>query len=319
MAEVADKWAPEVGPDASIAKVALGALNGRIDAVLYYLPLAANNAADNTEYVHQLRVWTRRLTAALRLYRDLISKRQYDWFAKQLRRIRRAANDARDSDVLIDRLRNKKPNGTRAWLEIARQERTAAQSEIARVYKRLHAKQRFHRKAEKLLEDVAARGQRRSGRKRFAKWARDELARAVNDFFESVPRQRANHAALHKFRIQAKVLRYTIELFAGAFPAALKSRIYPVVESIQDRLGVVNDHATASDHLQRIQRQGKNGAAAADWKYLRAQEDAQVEKTVVAFRRWFTAARRKQLRAGFDRVLGTNPKNQTSKHKSSKQ
>ena len=72
MAKVKDKWASAPSPDANVAKVAVGALNGRLDAVLHYLPLATHKADEDPEYVHQLRVWTRRATAALRLYEQLI-------------------------------------------------------------------------------------------------------------------------------------------------------------------------------------------------------------------------------------------------------
>jgi CHAD domain-containing protein len=308
MAEVADKWAPEVSPDASIAKVALGALNGRIDAVLHYLPLAAMNAAQDSENVHQLRVWTRRLAAALQLYKSLIPKRQLSWFRKELRKLRRAAGDARDSDVLIDRLQRENGNGTGAWLESLRGQRTAAQKEIVGVYERLHSNQRLQRKAQKLLEHVAACGQHRDGRKRFAKWARSRLDREAKKFFKAIPRRRSDNTALHKFRIQAKALRYTIELFAGAFLRPLKTRIYPVIESIQDRLGVINDHATASARFQRLSTDSKNGVKSVDWKTLQRHEKSQLEKTKRAFQRWFTAAKLKKLRIDFEKVLAAKPK-----------
>ena len=43
-------------------------------------------------------------TAALRLYDDLLPRRWCLWLQKQLKRVRRAANNARDCDVLIERL-----------------------------------------------------------------------------------------------------------------------------------------------------------------------------------------------------------------------
>ncbi len=303
MAEVADKWTPEVSPDASIAKVALGALNGRIDAVLRYLPLAALNAAKDVENVHQLRVWTRRLAAALQVYECLVPKRQFGWFKKELRKIRRAAGAARDSDVLIERLRTENGNGSAPWLELLRDQRTTAQDEIVRVYKRLHSNQRLQRKAQKLLEHIAARGQHKYGRKRFAKWARTRLEREAKSFFKAVPRRRSNNAALHKFRIKAKALRYTIELFAGAFPSTLKTRVYPVIESIQDRLGVINDHATAGARFKKLSTESKNGVKGTDWKTLERHEKHQVDKTKKAFQRWFTAAKLKKLRTNFDKLL----------------
>jgi hypothetical protein len=65
-----ERWVQGVSPADRTIDVAVRTLGGRLDAVLYYLPLAAEKADEDTEYVHQLRVWTRRATAALRLYED---------------------------------------------------------------------------------------------------------------------------------------------------------------------------------------------------------------------------------------------------------
>ena len=50
---------------------------------------------------------------------------------------------------------------------------------------------------------------------------------------------------LHAFRIEGKQLRYAMEIFAGAFPPAFRGELYPLVEQLQERLGKINDHATA--------------------------------------------------------------------------
>src|ERR1051326_1289302 len=174
MMRIADKWASDVSTGASIAKVAISTLNGRLDAVLHYLPLAALQP-DDPENVHQLRVWTRRATAALRLYEHLVPKRQFAWLQKALRRIRRAANDARDCDVLIGRLTRDNRSGTHAWLDGVRTERAEAQAEILHVHERLFRDDRLERKVEKLLEKVAAHGkrseERRVGKECRSRWS----------------------------------------------------------------------------------------------------------------------------------------------------
>ena len=53
-------------------EVAERSLESRLAAVARYLPLAAQQAEEDVEHVHQLRVWSRRATATLRLYREVI-------------------------------------------------------------------------------------------------------------------------------------------------------------------------------------------------------------------------------------------------------
>ena len=73
----ADKWIPAVQPDDRTSDVAVRTLQDRLGAVLYCLPLASEQARQDVEHVHQLRVWTRRATAALRLYEDWMPRRRF--------------------------------------------------------------------------------------------------------------------------------------------------------------------------------------------------------------------------------------------------
>ena len=57
--------------------------------------------------------------------------------------------------------------------------------------------------------------------------------------------------ALHAFRIQGKQVRYAMEIFAGAFPPEFREQLYPIVETLQDRLGAINDHVTAQTHFSQ--------------------------------------------------------------------
>jgi hypothetical protein len=136
------------------------ALHDRLGAVQQYPPLAAEKAEEDVEHVHQLRVRTRGATAALRLYEQVIPSRRLRWLKKQLRRIRPAADYARDSDALIQRLKQKAPSrGTRRWLKAALAERAEAQGAIVAVHHRLRRDDRFARRVGKLLERVASHGE----------------------------------------------------------------------------------------------------------------------------------------------------------------
>src|SRR5690349_4224107 len=94
---LAGKWLEGVNPDDQAGEVAVLALRVRLGAVAHYLPLAAERSGEDAEYVHQLRVWTRRAAAALRLFQGWLPRRRSRWMTRQLRRIRRAADEARNS------------------------------------------------------------------------------------------------------------------------------------------------------------------------------------------------------------------------------
>jgi CHAD domain-containing protein len=282
-----EKWLGNVSPDEPTAEVAERALRDRLDAAMHYLPLAAERADEDPEYVHGLRVWSRRSASALRLFASLVPGGPRGWLKKQLRKLRRAAGEARDCDVLIRRLAHRPPDaGTERWLNRLRGRRTAAQGPIVKLNDRLAP--RFRRRTEKLLRN------RRSDDSRFGDWARERLRPAVERFFDSLPGEAASNRAWHRFRICGKKLRYTMELLAGAFPPNFRDDLYRVVEEVQERLGAVNDLVTAQERL----RDDASGL-----KELAAEQRGRINDMRADFRAWFGPERREALRAGFEECL----------------
>jgi len=311
---ITDKWLPGLSPDEPIHAAAVRTLRDRLGAVQYYLPLAAEKAEDDVEYVHQLRVWTRRATAALRLYQEVIPRRRLRWLKQQLQRIRRAANDARDSDVLIQRLKQEAPcRGTRRWLNAALAERAEAQGAIVAVYDRLRHDDRFARRTGKLVEQVTSRGGEQ-GRPapRFGGWARNQLRSAVEMFFAAVPTDLTDAAALHQFRIRGKQLRYAIELLAAAFPDQLRTELYPVIEEMQDRLGDINDLATAQAKLRERVERARKAAKASDWRRLLSAEQVRFQRARQLFWDWCTPGMLKDLRGGLEALLSVSRRGKAS-------
>lgn len=76
---------------------------------------------------------------------------------------------------------------------------------------------------------------------------------AVEYFAEGRKRVSARNpraAALHKFRLETKRFRYTVELFRSCYGPGLEERLKRLHE-IQDLLGTINDCATTIDMLGR--------------------------------------------------------------------
>lgn len=154
-----EKWILNVTPEERTRDVAVHTLQTRLEAVQDYLPLAAEKAEEDIEYVHELRVWTRRAAAALEMYANFLPRRRAAWIAKQLKRLRLAANDARDCDVLAQRLAqdHSHPEVLR-WVDEVRAQRVKAQEPIIAMHERLHRHNRFGHRIEKLLQRVRRRG-----------------------------------------------------------------------------------------------------------------------------------------------------------------
>ena len=134
------KWIKDVSPDQPAADVARLALCARLDAVVYFLPKAAMEADEDIEYVHQLRVATRRSMAAILTFQSLLPVRRTDKLRKMLRRLRKAAGEARDLDVLYERLdkqarRTHIPGMKKVLTKVSRR-RDAAQRPLLKIHQK---------------------------------------------------------------------------------------------------------------------------------------------------------------------------------------
>src|SRR5271157_3365465 len=302
-----EKWINGVTTGDRTGDVAMRSLQNRLGAVLQVLPLAARKAEENIEYVHQLRVWARRASAALEIYEDLLPRRRCAWMKKQLKRVRRAANDARDCDVLIERLRTERScDAARLWLDELRADRAEKQEAIVTAEERLSRGQRFARRGEKLLQRLQSRDEDSGGAASspFGDWAPDRLRPLVDQFHAAVPSDRTDDTALHQFRIRGKQLRYVMELLAGAFSEELRTNLYPAIEAIQDRLGVINDLATSINRLARKLEVATDTAEEELWQRLLVSHRALLEEARQTFWDWCDSQRLEELRKGFETELG---------------
>lgn len=327
------KWLTGISPEVPASEAARQALESRLHLVWRFLPLAAQRAEDDPEYVHQLRVASRRAMAAVKCFAEFAPPRRLNKLARKLKKVRKAAGAARDADVLLAHLREQaRQSGEGSWkpvLEIVIQRRHAAQRPIQKVHRRLAA-DHFGRRIERLLHKVhfrpappeatvqssqgagsdhlavapAANGSRLPAREpTFGEFARTSLSRGVDAFFAAGEQDLHEIQALHAFRIEGKALRYSIELFAGAFAPAMREELYPIVEKMQERLGEVNDHATAIATFGQLKSEaGPRSTDALDRSL--AERRAALNHAQHEFLEWWTPLRAQELRRRFDELLG---------------
>ena len=286
--------------------VARRTLRKRLDAVWAELQAAAGDRPD-ADRVHRLRVATRRTLAAFDAFADLLPAKRRDWFAKRLRRLRRAAGEARDLDVLTDRLGREVEGPQPPVAGLAARDRlvamlarrqAASRGPIRQIRDALLAGD-WHGRTERLLDRVGSRGEDRP----FADFARRRFRPLVARFFATADHRLRSAAELHRLRIEGKKLRYAMEIFACVFPVREGVRCADALERLQETLGDFTDHAVAADRLRRWARSDGIGMQHRTLAALHDVEAARADKARKAFAKWWTPARRRRLRRALERTL----------------
>jgi CHAD domain-containing protein len=264
------KWITDLTANTPLADAARHALKARLHVVRDYLPLAATaDIPRDPEHVHQLRVGTRRAGAALRIFACCLPNKTAKQARRRLRRLRRAAGDARDWDVFalhLNQLLAAKASRERAGLDYllgyATGQRSAAQT---RLLAEAHVDgDHFNGFIDQTLDAVSAPGNDAAS---LLSLARPLLADLLYELQQKASGDLTDYTNLHQVRIAGKRLRYAMELFAACFGASFKETLYPQVEEMQETLGHANDSHVAIQRLEAIRAYGQK-AFGATWKTL---------------------------------------------------
>ncbi len=302
--KIGKKWIKAWKPHDPITKVAVHALDNRLRAVLHYLPLAAKQPDEDIEYVHQLRVATRRAGAALQVFGDMASKRRAAEMKKTLRHARRAAGAARDLDVLVMRLKADE-NCPRTVRFVAKL-RKKAQKPLRRAHQKLK-RSGFKSQTRKLVRSIRWRTDQ--AEPNYVDFARAALQPSVAKFFAAASKDLSNTESLHAMRIAGKRLRYDMELYAAAFDPSFRAELYVVFKEVQDKLGAINDHATAAVLFEQWRESVHDAALEAELDALVEREGLQIKDSVAEFCKWWTPARADELRQNFQRFIAPQESN----------
>lgn len=255
--------------------------------------------SDDIEFVHDMRVATRRMRSALRLLAPYYRGKKVKRLLKSLRWLARLLGDVRDLDVLLHELQKRDPIGLQHPITMANLARE-------RAHRRLSAgldNEKFH----KLVDQLTA----------FALDSKDALVgsaplpvevrhvvpvlihqalsnvRAFDPLLddEAIP----GFETLHALRISFKGLRYITAYFkdvlgntADAFISELKA--------VQDHLGTMNDAVVFADKLAAHAAENPSEDAVADVIVtLRAEADTLARTFLPVWQRFNSRAVQRNL------------------------
>lgn len=293
--QIRSKWVEQVHADDTVAEAARVTLQLRLAAVAHYLHLAAKHPDKTPENVHQLRVYTRRSIAALSMYEEVLPEKKAKWFRKRLRQLRRAGGDARDLDVFLLRYQKKQDDIHSEFLRELRRRRKKAQGPIVELYSKFIPSHRFEKHVQRLLTSIPCKPEFCD--QPLGPWARSRLDQAINRFYEASPKKSDNLKALHRFRVRGKELRYAMELLSTVFPPDFRTSLYPRVTQLQDKLGELNDHATAGQHFARWSDETDSRRLEKYLRKLISRESEELDKSIARFRKWWTPEYAENLEA----------------------
>lgn len=297
----AAKWIVVSNPQQRITRVARRAVRQRLQGVWRLAPLAAWRP-EEIEHAHQLRVATRRARAALQLFEDLLPRKRTRRIGKSLRELRQAAGEARDLDVLGQRLgkvaQEAPQSSLQPMVEQLQIRRRQAQEPLIQAFHKIR-RAKFKSRSRALVKRL--RWPHATPEPAFADAVRARLTPLVEQFFQAAREDLSNPKALHRMRVCGKQLRYSMELLAGAFDEFFREELYPIFEAVQEKLGAINDHVVGIQLLSAwLERGDGPSQEIAD---LIVEEQQQYDAARNEFLAWWNAARAADLRRRFDELL----------------
>lgn len=251
----------------------------------YGLPYTAD-----VEYVHELRVASRRLRAAMRIFGRSFRGRLKQP-SERFQKLAALLGEARDCDVFLEFLRayTKKNPKTQRWLKgLVSAEKRRRRQAYGRLAHALAASgcQGFLRVFYESLKGPAggeeelrpsAKGLSRTTAQEARKALRRGLAR-VSSYGRKIADLTGQQQ--HDLRIACKKLRYAAESFAEIYPPELEKLIRPAVE-LQELLGRAHDADVYADRIEVYFRRSRARKSAKVVRAIRANLRGQSRRCLV--------------------------------------
>lgn len=210
--------------------------------------------------LHQARVALRRLRSAFSLFGKMLEGPEIAPFRERLKALAGTLGEARDLDVLLERMPADNPT------------RGALQAERDRAYDRVLAVLDMAETRRLMLELAAWAESRSYAGEALRAPAVDVAGDLLQRYRQRVKKRGKRLASLsehdrHQVRIEGKKLRYAVDFFAGLFEGEKARRrrkaFLKPLEAMQEALGKLNDIATGEVLAGRLSRLGIEIPAAA--------------------------------------------------------
>lgn len=212
------------------------------------------------EFVHRMRVASRRLRRALSVFSGCFPKKSYNSWLLAVKKITGVLGGARDADVQIDFIRSiekKTPEPSlnkgleRIVLRLS-QKRLMYQRKIERSFAKIEASQTLEKMEASLKYSISkAKRENIDDHAPFVyKQAYDRITSLLTDMltFEAYIYNPSLKEELHEMRKSTKFLRYEMEIFNNLFNGEIDEAI-SVVKKAQSYLGDIHDCDVWQDFL----------------------------------------------------------------------
>jgi CHAD domain-containing protein len=214
------------------------------------------------EFLHDLRVASRRARSAIGQIKDVLPRPDADHLAAELRWLGSATNDCRDLDVALlemDDYRHRLGDDAGAVDDLERLLRRRRSAALRRVRAALRSR-RFDELVTSwraLITEPADGGETAHAARPIAELAGAKIVKAYRRMLKRGKRlaDPPPAAELHRLRIDAKKLRYLLEFFASLYPEATVARLVKELKSFQDVLGGFNDMEVQRKQLTGLAEQ----------------------------------------------------------------
>ncbi len=232
-----------------ISKYAVKETKVLLDRFSKNLRRAAKHPED-PEAIHDLRVSIRRVVQAFKTFGELLDPALVKKLRRRLHKLMDLCAAVRNCDValvLLDQV------GVTAGASLARLRKARGEAG-ERLHRRLR-KERSKRHPAPGLRSHPKRDDWKLAQSLEVNLGRF-LPALAEEFFASgkaALSARASYRKLHRFRLQAKRFRYTLELFESFYGAEMPQGA-EILKELQDRLGAINDCATTIVILGRDRR-----------------------------------------------------------------
>ncbi len=280
-------------PTQSLLDAGRAVLEARFKAVAKLMKAARKGGASQEECIHQTRVATRRAAAALVVFESCGDPKAWKLARTALRRIRKAADETRRTDVhrkILLAEAESAPDRLQAGFRSLGAWVGAKRSRVERAVKRRvdrDAVRAFREISARVLDRVAGRGEIRP----LLEAAAEMLPRLVGDLRLASRADLKQFENLHEMRLAGKRLRYAMEIFSCCLTAAARESLYPALKNMQDRLGAINDSHELAERIAALVAEMEAGRP-----QRRLREAGLSELVLVEIQRRFERQRQRKTR-----------------------
>jgi len=205
------------------------------------------------EYVHQLRVTSRRIRALMSIFKPCFQKKIFKRWRTEIQNITRSLGAARDTDVqnlfLEEYLKKLQPEmaheGVEYLLKKHREKRETIQPQVISTLEQLihsHVLDEIINECDMILTQYLPVEPGSTRSVSVQQKASQHISRKLQSFLDMEEYVHTENAIQqhHQMRIAAKRLRYTMEIFSNLYEDNLKEFI-SLLKQIQDYLGEMHD------------------------------------------------------------------------------